>query len=106
MDRASQGVRVSAIAGLSIDLKFLGFRFAYIEFLDKSAVPNALELNETILKGRALKITQKRTNLPGATRYFFSVALTQPPNSTLPSSEDEAVAAVAVDICLIMHLNQ
>jgi len=30
--------------------------FAYIEFMDKAAVPNALELNESIFKGRPLKV--------------------------------------------------
>jgi len=31
--------------------------FAYIEFMDKTAVPNALELNESIFKGRPLKVS-------------------------------------------------
>jgi polyadenylate-binding protein 2 len=38
--------------------------FAYIEFVDKEAVPRALELNESMFKNRALKVTQKRTNVP------------------------------------------
>lgn len=32
------------------------FRFAYVEFMDKSSVPNAVELNESIFKGRPLKV--------------------------------------------------
>ena len=39
-------------------------RFAYIEFADKSAVDNALILNNTEFRGRALKIMHKRTNMP------------------------------------------
>ena len=38
--------------------------FAYVEFQDKSAVDNALILNNTEFRGRALKIVHKRTNVP------------------------------------------
>jgi polyadenylate-binding protein 2 len=38
--------------------------FAYIEFQEPSLVPNALVLNETQLKGRTIKVTTKRTNIP------------------------------------------
>merc|ERR1711939_133764 len=39
--------------------------FAYIEFADSDSATNALVLNETLFKGRQLKVTPKRTNLPG-----------------------------------------
>jgi polyadenylate-binding protein 2 len=39
--------------------------FAYIEFLEVDAVNNALLLDNTDLKGRPLKVSQKRTNVPG-----------------------------------------
>jgi len=39
--------------------------FAYIEFADKDSVPNAVLLNETLFKGRQLKVMAKRTNVPG-----------------------------------------
>uniref|UniRef100_A0A6B2LN72 RRM domain-containing protein n=1 Tax=Arcella intermedia TaxID=1963864 RepID=A0A6B2LN72_9EUKA len=39
--------------------------FAYLEFMEKSGVINALELNESIFKGRPLKVMSKRTNMPG-----------------------------------------
>jgi polyadenylate-binding protein 2 len=38
--------------------------FAYIEFLDKDSVANALELSDSVFKGRVLKVTAKRTNVP------------------------------------------
>jgi hypothetical protein len=31
--------------------------FAYIEFADKESVENALKLNDSLLKGRQLKVT-------------------------------------------------
>lgn len=42
--------------------------FAYIEFAEPALVPNALVLNESIFRGRQLKVTPKRTNVPGMTR--------------------------------------
>lgn len=39
--------------------------FAYIEFSEPDSVTNALLMNETLLKGRQLKVTAKRTNVPG-----------------------------------------
>ncbi|KAI9209646.1 uncharacterized protein BJ171DRAFT_5177 [Polychytrium aggregatum] len=39
--------------------------FAYVEFADPSVVHNALVLNESLFKGRLLKVTAKRTNIPG-----------------------------------------
>eukprot|EP00698_Gefionella_okellyi_P021351 TRINITY_DN68_c0_g1_i1.p2 TRINITY_DN68_c0_g1~~TRINITY_DN68_c0_g1_i1.p2 ORF type:complete len:197 (-),score=40.99 TRINITY_DN68_c0_g1_i1:1030-1620(-) len=39
--------------------------FAYIEFVDTEAVENAVALNESLFKGRQLKVLAKRTNLPG-----------------------------------------
>jgi len=39
--------------------------YAYIEFADEEAVSNALLLNETLFRGRLLKVVAKRTNIPG-----------------------------------------
>ena len=38
--------------------------FAYVEFAEPSFVPQALVLNESLFKGRELKVTTKRTNVP------------------------------------------
>eukprot|EP00613_Pedinella_sp_CCMP2098_P011813 CAMPEP_0171642664 /NCGR_PEP_ID=MMETSP0990-20121206/32131_1 /TAXON_ID=483369 /ORGANISM="non described non described, Strain CCMP2098" /LENGTH=190 /DNA_ID=CAMNT_0012218011 /DNA_START=97 /DNA_END=670 /DNA_ORIENTATION=+ len=42
-----------------------GKGFAYIEFADKEAVDNALLLNDSVFKGRELKVAVKRVNEPG-----------------------------------------
>ncbi|GAO48549.1 RNP domain-containing protein [Saitoella complicata NRRL Y-17804] len=39
--------------------------FAYVEFAEPSLVPQALLLNESTFHGRPLKVTPKRTNVPG-----------------------------------------
>lgn len=39
--------------------------FAYVEFADPSLVANALVLNDSLFKGRLIKVTAKRTNVPG-----------------------------------------
>ena len=38
--------------------------FAYVEFSDKEDVANALALDESLFKGRQIKVTTKRTNVP------------------------------------------
>eukprot|EP01111_Echinosteliopsis_oligospora_P003512 TRINITY_DN1552_c0_g1_i1.p1 TRINITY_DN1552_c0_g1~~TRINITY_DN1552_c0_g1_i1.p1 ORF type:complete len:236 (-),score=69.49 TRINITY_DN1552_c0_g1_i1:55-663(-) len=38
--------------------------FAYVEFLEKDALVNALVLNESLFRGRQIKVTSKRTNQP------------------------------------------
>merc|ERR1711871_1785042 len=38
--------------------------FAYEEFEDKSSVENALKLDDSTFKGRQIKISPKRQNLP------------------------------------------
>ncbi|ESW31114.1 hypothetical protein PHAVU_002G210300 [Phaseolus vulgaris] len=43
--------------------------YAYIEFLEVQAVQEALLLNESELHGRQLKVTAKRTNIPGMKQY-------------------------------------
>ena len=43
---------------------FIFTRYAYIEFVDKSSVENALRLDDTVLKGRNIKVLPKRQNLP------------------------------------------
>jgi len=42
--------------------------YAYVEFSDPSLVGNAIVLNESVFRGRALKVVPKRTNLPGLAR--------------------------------------
>ncbi|VDD87546.1 unnamed protein product [Enterobius vermicularis] len=39
--------------------------FAYIEFADKEAVQTALQLDESLFRGRQIKVSAKRTNKPG-----------------------------------------
>lgn len=39
--------------------------FAYIEFAEPSLVAQALLLNESVFRGRTLKVVPKRTNVPG-----------------------------------------
>lgn len=39
--------------------------YAYVEFEDKDSVANAVQLDNTIFKGRQLKVSAKRTNVPG-----------------------------------------
>ncbi|ESW20392.1 hypothetical protein PHAVU_006G205100 [Phaseolus vulgaris] len=43
--------------------------YAYVEFLEVEAVQEALSLNESELHGRQLKVTAKRTNVPGMKQY-------------------------------------
>lgn len=43
-------------------------RYAYVEFTEPSLVAQALILNESVFKGRNIKVTPKRTNLPGMSR--------------------------------------
>ncbi|NXC47797.1 PABP2 protein, partial [Penelope pileata] len=39
--------------------------YAYIEFEQKSSVKAAVELDESLFRGRAIKVLPKRTNMPG-----------------------------------------
>ena len=48
--------------------KTLTIRFAYVEFADQAAVDNAVVLNDSLFKGRIIKVTAKRTNVPGMKR--------------------------------------
>ncbi|KMT12310.1 hypothetical protein BVRB_5g102520 [Beta vulgaris subsp. vulgaris] len=43
--------------------------FAYVEFVELEAVQHALLLNETELHGRQLKVSVKRTNVPGMKQF-------------------------------------
>lgn len=43
--------------------------YAYVEFLEQEAVQEALLLNESELHGRQLKVTAKRTNVPGMKQH-------------------------------------
>ncbi|RKP13045.1 hypothetical protein BJ684DRAFT_22900 [Piptocephalis cylindrospora] len=42
--------------------------FAYIEFTDASSVSNAAALTDSLFHGRTIKVTPKRTNVPGMKR--------------------------------------
>ncbi|KAI8821475.1 uncharacterized protein EV422DRAFT_528250 [Fimicolochytrium jonesii] len=42
--------------------------YAYVEFADPAIVTNALVLNDSLFKGRPIKVTAKRTNVPGMLR--------------------------------------
>jgi len=42
--------------------------YAYVEFTEPSLVAQALVLNESVFRGRNLKVVPKRTNVPGMTR--------------------------------------
>ncbi|KAK0389683.1 hypothetical protein NLU13_3256 [Sarocladium strictum] len=42
--------------------------YAYVEFTEPSLVAQALVLNESMFKGRNIKVTPKRTNIPGMSR--------------------------------------
>jgi len=46
--------------------------YAYIEFLEEESVSNAMVLNEELFRGRPLKVTLKRTNVPGVGRGTFT----------------------------------
>jgi len=39
--------------------------FAFVEFGEKDSVDNAVALSDTLFKGRQVKVTAKRTNIPG-----------------------------------------
>uniref|UniRef100_S4PB04 Pabp2 n=1 Tax=Pararge aegeria TaxID=116150 RepID=S4PB04_9NEOP len=39
--------------------------FAYIEFLDKDSVQTAMAMDESLFRGRQIKVMPKRTNKPG-----------------------------------------
>lgn len=39
--------------------------FAYIEFAEESSVANSMALNDSLFRNRQLKVTPKRTNVPG-----------------------------------------
>ncbi|KAK4424319.1 Polyadenylate-binding protein 2 [Sesamum alatum] len=43
--------------------------YAYVEFLEPEAVEQALLLNESELHGRQLKVSAKRTNVPGMKQF-------------------------------------
>ncbi|KAL8392554.1 hypothetical protein RB595_002663 [Gaeumannomyces hyphopodioides] len=42
--------------------------YAYVEFTEPSLVAQALVLNESVFKGRNIKVVPKRTNYPGMSR--------------------------------------
>ncbi|KAL9247021.1 hypothetical protein vseg_020493 [Gypsophila vaccaria] len=43
--------------------------FAYVEFVETEAIQNAILLNESELHGRQLKVSAKRTNVPGMKQF-------------------------------------
>ena len=42
--------------------------YAYVEFADEESVQNAVLLNDTMFRGRQIKVSAKRTNIPGMNR--------------------------------------
>ncbi|KAG9575708.1 RNA-binding domain-containing protein, partial [Aureobasidium melanogenum] len=48
--------------------------YAYVEFQEPSLVANAIVLNESVFRGRNLKVVPKRTNLPGMARGAAAAA--------------------------------
>ncbi|KAK4126710.1 RNA-binding domain-containing protein [Parathielavia appendiculata] len=42
--------------------------YAYVEFSEPSLVAQALVLNDSVFKGRTIKVEPKRTNIPGMSR--------------------------------------
>lgn len=42
--------------------------FAYVEFSNEALVNEAIKLNDTEFRGRQLKVSKKRTNVPGLSR--------------------------------------
>lgn len=46
----------------------MSISYAYVEFTEPSLVAQALVLNESVFKGRNIKVTPKRTNVPGMSR--------------------------------------
>ncbi|CCC12976.1 hypothetical protein SMACR_06118 [Sordaria macrospora] len=42
--------------------------YAYVEFTEPNLVAQALVLNESVFKGRNIKVVPKRTNIPGMSR--------------------------------------
>lgn len=42
--------------------------YAYVEFTEPSLVAQALVLNDSVFKGRNIKVVPKRTNIPGMSR--------------------------------------
>ncbi|XP_021863611.1 polyadenylate-binding protein 2 isoform X2 [Spinacia oleracea] len=43
--------------------------YAYVEFVEVEAVQEAINLSESVLHGRQLKVTAKRTNVPGMKQF-------------------------------------
>jgi polyadenylate-binding protein 2 len=42
--------------------------YAYVEFAEEESVSNAVLLNDTMFRGRQIRVTAKRTNVPGMNR--------------------------------------
>jgi polyadenylate-binding protein 2 len=42
--------------------------YAYVEFAEEESVQNAVLLNDTMFRGRQIKVSAKRTNIPGMNR--------------------------------------
>jgi len=51
--------------------------YAYIEFSDSTAIANALMLTDSIFRGRQLKVSQKRKNVPGLNKGRGGTTTTQ-----------------------------
>lgn len=47
---------------------FLGYRLCYVEFESPNGAKNALEMQDSLFKGRQLTVQAKRINIPGRGR--------------------------------------
>lgn len=57
-----------AVSGTTTSEANVCSSYAYVEFAEPSLVAQALVLNESVLKGRNIKVGPKRTNVPGMGR--------------------------------------
>lgn len=68
----AESLGLSSIPGKSLAERFGTLmsvcRYAYVEFTEPGLVNQALVLNDSLFRGRNLKVVPKRTNLPGMSR--------------------------------------
>lgn len=76
--------------------------FAYVEFASADSVVNAMMLNDTEFKGRVLKVSPKRTNVPGlAQRGRVSNYC----NTSMASTSMTLWQASHITMCLLLFAN-
>ncbi|KAK2737265.1 cytoplasmic RNA-binding protein [Onygenales sp. PD_40] len=71
--------------------------YAYVEFTEPSLVAQALVLNESLFRGRNLKVVPKRTNLPGMTRGRGRGAARAAGHVSSPSASDQTSTQPPLD---------